>query len=231
MSEPVHGEAMRLQLALADVRRRHGVAIPDPPPLPLLPAVDHDVIIEGSATVPDRRDHHCMRVRGWALTWPRQLPPLLVSHDAAVPAGEILELWYSERGALQVRARVTHRAAARYQGLSIGAVVEKWELRHVEDPCRFEGVVTQGVLTELSLTPRPTAACALIHTRLHAPPQPSFHELMARRVACCIDLVDVVRALATAPAVASASAPEVGRRRSDFRELVERMNANAELRA
>jgi hypothetical protein len=131
-----HGQALRMKYQLAQLARRHRVAAPDvdPAPLPLLPAVDHDVFVEGFATTPDV-DLQRTRFRGWCfsfLPWERK-PPLLLRH-AGEPVGEVLDMRYSERGALWVRAHVRDRTAARMPAFSVAGAVENFELRDVDDP-------------------------------------------------------------------------------------------------
>ena len=63
----VLGQASRMKLALSRLREQHGI---DPPSatLPLLPAVDHDLIVEGLAATADV-DHARMKFRPWCFSW------------------------------------------------------------------------------------------------------------------------------------------------------------------
>ena len=54
-------------------------------------------------------------------------PRLLFRHGE--PAGTIVSISYTKTGEIFIRARVTHRQAARCKGLSVGAIVHQFEMR------------------------------------------------------------------------------------------------------
>jgi hypothetical protein len=210
----------------------------------LLEPVDHDVMITGFASTPDR-DRQFMKFRSRSLFWPRKEIPLRYCHGEE--AGTIEELHYDGHGRLLVCARVNHPQARRAPAFSVAATVEKWELRNVDDPQTFHALITQATLDEVSLTDKPCNPHALVRSRLCAPPSPSFHELMIKRVKCAIAMVDIVKTTyATTPANSAHGhglpAPDgksvacdrfdrapKPRRQSDFSKLVAAMNQRAEL--
>src|SRR3954447_9919121 len=142
--------ALGMQLVLRKLMARHNV-IPEPHIVPLLEPVDHDMILSGFASTDDL-DLMQQKFRKWAFTLGRfePLPPLLFRHGE--PAGEILELHNDDSGRLVIRARVTHPLAKRCSHFSVGATVQKWELRDADDPAKFHGLITQATIDEVSLT-------------------------------------------------------------------------------
>ena len=62
------------------------------------------------------------KFRPHALWW-HSLPPLYLAHDETTPVGTVDSLEYDQRGRLHVTATVTHDAAKRCNGFSVGARV------------------------------------------------------------------------------------------------------------
>jgi hypothetical protein len=160
-----------------------------------------------------------MKFRPWCFFWQGK-PKLL--HRHAEPAGEILDLCHDARGRLCVRARVTHPEARRCPAFSVGATIEKWELRNA-DNSHFYGLVTQAIVDEISLTDRPCNPHAVVQLRYRAPTTPSFHELMQQKVRCLTELVGILRTM-SAPPLRNAARPQ-----SDFANLVEAINSGVQL--
>jgi hypothetical protein len=219
-----------MQVELRRLAQRHRVRLDEPRILPLAAPIDGDVLVEGIVSNGDV-DLSRQRVRPWGLTWNDPVP-LLVRHNVNEPAGELLELRYDDRGRLIAQAKVSHPFGKRCPAFSLAVSVSEWRLVvEPDDPRRFHGEIRAGRIDEISLTSQPALPTAIVRSRLRAPPEPDFFTLMARKTALLLELTKLIQVLATAPPAPTsrAESPERAAARSEFRALVEAMNANAEL--
>lgn len=150
-------------------------------PIPLRPPTAGPQIIEGYAATPDV-DADRMSFKRGSLTWPADLGklPLLVRHDSSKIAGKLLAVDYDAGGRLFVRARVDDPEARCMGGFSIAATVVESEVRDEDSPTGFHFVITRATVDEISLTPIPANACALVTSRRDVGPIDDRHdEVMA----------------------------------------------------
>ena len=107
------------------------------------------------------------RVQVKAFAYGRPLPasvPLLYRHRE--PAGEVLELRYSEAGELCVTARIDLPAAWTCNAFSVGMGRVDVEWMNLEDPRTFHALITRvHSIEEISVTPIPRDAGARVQSR------------------------------------------------------------------
>jgi hypothetical protein len=118
----VHGQALRMRYQLAQLRRQHQVT-PAAHVIPLAPASDCPMIVEGIAAHTDTDLDRC-KFRAYAFTllpWAKP-PPLYCQHNTDRTVGTIDHLSYNSKGNLCIRATVTDPHAARMGGLSVALV-------------------------------------------------------------------------------------------------------------
>ena len=232
------GAAMRMRIEVAQLMRRHQAAPKPFSPAALLPAIDHDVIVEGyaaSATTIDREftkfGPHC-----WMPF--RQNIPLLFRHGR--PAGVVQEVRSTDKG-LYVRALATDPEARRCSHFSIAATIHGFMLRDIDDRERFHALVTCATLDEVSLTPSPCNPEAKILHRYQPSAAVEMYDIAQRWTSCVRGIVEALRVInaakagatqstaaptRTAPRVDRRTAPVVQRPRTGFGNLVRQMEAN-----
>jgi hypothetical protein len=159
-----------LKSKLTALMCKHNVKPIERPPLPLLPATDGPQIVEGLAASADVDAERTSFAPG-SLSWPDDLSklPLLVRHSDKV-AGKILSLDYRPDGRLFICARVDDSEARRMAGFSIAATIIASEVRDQESPTGFHFVITSARIDEISLSPAPSNAAALVTSRRNVSP-------------------------------------------------------------
>ena len=167
-----------LKAKLAQLMHKHNVRPLERAPIPLKPPTAGPQIIEGYAATPDV-DADRMSFRRGSLTWPADLGklPLLVRHDSSKIAGKLLAVEYLADGRLFIRARVDDPEARRMGGFSIAATVIESDVRD-EDSAWFHFVITKASINEISLTPIPANACAIVTGRRDVGPMDRRHDEM-----------------------------------------------------
>ncbi|MFH0300992.1 hypothetical protein AAFX91_27960 [Bradyrhizobium sp. 31Argb] len=227
------GEAMRMRIELVQLMRRHQVAPKPFTPTALLPAVDHNVIVEGyAAPATIDREHAKFAGRCW-LPFRKNIP-LLFRHGR--PAGEVQEVRSTDEG-LYVRALVTDSEAKQCPYFSVAATVHHYMLRNVDDPERFHGLVTCATLDEVSITSTPANPRAVVAHRYPALPVAAYLAAQAESTALLIKGVGYLQRMTgvLADFVRASSAPErppaprhpivpAVRRQTEFARLVEEIN-------
>lgn len=154
-----------LKAKYAQLMIRHNIRPMERAALPLLPATEHPQIISGAAASP-AIDAERMSFRAGSLSWsvdPDRIP-LRVRHSDQV-AGKVISLDYRPDGRLLICARVDHAEARRMAGLSIAATVIESELRSEDSPSGFHFIIHRATIDEISLTPSPANANALVGSR------------------------------------------------------------------
>jgi hypothetical protein len=183
------GAGLKMRVELAALANKFGIAAPRPVSIPLAPPVACPMLLCGQASSADV-DLERMAFAPFCFGLPRPSHvKLLYRHDPATSAGTIEELKYSERGALQVSALVTHELSRRLGGFSIGCWIEKYELVNIDSPAFFARV-TSARLEEISLTSEPASPTALVRTRFPGPAHRAYYETME-------SFVDVIRKFVT----------------------------------
>jgi hypothetical protein len=160
----MRGRAMKEKLAA--LMHQHRMRPIERAALPLLAPTAGPQIIEGIAASADV-DAEKMSFLAGSLIWPDDLSklPLLTRHDSSRPAGKILSLHYDRRGSLQIRALAEDPEARRMAAFSIAATVIEAELRSEDSPSGFHFVIHRATIDEISLTPQPSNASALVTSR------------------------------------------------------------------
>lgn len=169
------GLALKMRATLLRLMAERGIAV-ERKTMPLLPAIDGDVLIEGLAATVDI-DSMRMKFRPWCFSWPSPLPPLLLRHDAGRIAGRIIALRHDARGRLHLQARVTDPEAGRLPALSVAASIQSYELIDENGP-DFHAVVTRATVLEVSCTDCPAQREALILSRMRPSPVADGYETM-----------------------------------------------------
>jgi hypothetical protein len=239
------GLAMRMQLDLAHLMRRHRIAVETYAPLP--PAVPSPTkVIEGYATIVGVADTERMSVAPLAWT-PRRAAdiPLLRGHDASRPVGKVLEATARPDG-LWVRAQVDDIEARRLPAFSPCFTVHAYRIVAADDPVRFHALVTECSLDEITLTASPVLRQA---TWAIPSPLSTYYDLTGQAVQILIRRVELlqkyVREAPDAPptpcrsvstdtdrhtASLNSSRPRgEPRRATDFGRLVDQINARSQL--
>jgi hypothetical protein len=154
------GTALTMQVQLAQLAKRHGIAPPQQQHVePALPECDGPQVLSGYASVPIV-DHHRMLFRKHSLSWlDWQMPPLLLRHGAEV-IGTVDQLEWTDKG-LAVSVTTAHPQAKLCAAFSITATVNAYVLRDVDGP-RFFAEVTSAWLESVSLTSSPACPAALV---------------------------------------------------------------------
>jgi len=194
------GEAFAMRLALARLAVRHGVAMPTTATLSLAPPADDDepLLIEGIAVSANTVDYTRQMFAPRAFVLPMiksRMPQLLYRHDPNVSPGAIDDLRYDLDGNIRLCAHVTDALAKRAPALSVAATVNAFELKDVDTP-NFYALITNASITEISLTPSPANAAALITRRYKEPAALKFYDLMSARVKVLIKHVEIVQRVA-----------------------------------
>ncbi len=186
--------ALEMTLRLGQLMKKHAIA-PTARSIPLLDATDHPMVLEGLASTCDI-DAQRMKLRPFAFGFPLRKQyrnvPLLFRHDPEQVAGRIDELDYDDRGALKIRATVTHDIAKRCGGFSIGARIVDYELRDETGP-GFHALVNSAELCEVSVTPSPANPFALVQRRSRASAQVEFYNDAIKLVTCMQEFVGLLR--------------------------------------
>jgi hypothetical protein len=129
------GNGLRMKVELTRLAARHGVSLDRDATLPLYPAADRDVVVEGRAsdtTIDLRRCRFAPVAFGYPL--PKAMPPLMYRHTR--PAGEVTALAYDSSGALLVSAVVRDAGARMCPAFSVAATVNDYEIVDPDDPAR-----------------------------------------------------------------------------------------------
>jgi hypothetical protein len=188
------GEAMQMRFRLAWLASQHGVAPPAREVMSLSSPSDHPLYVEGIAVAADVIDSDRMAFRKYCfplLSWAKP-PPLLYRHDPKQIAGEIDTIDYDARGNLRVRALVHHELARRCPAFSIGARVDRYEIRNAERP-DFFAFIEQGELLEVSLTDRPANPRALVTNRYRPSPALKTYDLGIAAVSKCQEIIRLMQ--------------------------------------
>ncbi|MET3334601.1 MULTISPECIES: hypothetical protein [Bradyrhizobium] len=232
--------ALQMQLELKRLALRHGATETASHIHPLQPATDHDLIFVGLAATSDI-DQARMRFRPWCfsfLPW-QKLPPLLFRHSE--PAGELLEMSHDDRGNLAVRARVSHSLAKRCSHFSVAATVQEWELRDINDPANFHGLIKCCAIDEISITDRPCNTEAKVLYRYRPSPAVELYDIAKQGVICITKIITLMASMPVAPVALPpptkprhatrprhAPAHIISRRpKSQFTALAEELNSRA----
>jgi hypothetical protein len=178
--------ALRMRIELARLQEKHRLSF-SAVELALADPVPYPVIVSGFASTADI-DLQRTKFRPHALWW-HSLPPLYLAHDETTPVGTVDNLEYDQRGRLSVTATVTHDAAKRCNGFSVGARVLEYEIRNA-DSADYYAVVTRAECMEVSLSSRPANPKALVTLRYAKPAASTFHDLMIARVQTLTKIVD-----------------------------------------
>ena len=183
-----------LRQKLTQLRDRHRIAPIARPPLPLLAPVDGPQIVEGLAASSDIDADRMSFARG-SLSWPDDLSklPLLVRHDVNRVAGRILDLDYDDRGNLHIKARVDDPEARRMGGLSVCTTVIESEVRDEGSPAGFHFVITKAVIDEISLSPLPANAAALVTSRRNVTAADNSHDAALAAAARAQKVLEALR--------------------------------------
>lgn len=224
-----------MKLELARLAVRHGVATPTPRQLPSAEPVDQPLCIEGIAASANSIDATRMMFAPCAFRLPAipsRMPKLLYRHDDQQVAGEIKDLFHDRDGNLRLRALVAHELAKRAAGLSVGVTVLAYELKNVDTPSFYALITHADVPTEISLTPMPADARALVTLRYPEPAVLKFYDLMGDAVRCLIKQVEVIQKVCSEQAAQPArtparrAAPVIAppRRPTPFSQLVQEIN-------
>ena len=144
-----HGLALQMTYRLKRLALERGVAVIEPPPIPLAPRPSGPVILEGFATTAGDVDLARSKLAPRAFGVLPKTVPLLFHHDDDRVAGEVLSLDYTPNGSVWVKCKVTDLEAARCGGFSIAAEIHEYHIIDGED---FHAVVTKAELMEVSLT-------------------------------------------------------------------------------
>ncbi|MET4273237.1 MULTISPECIES: hypothetical protein [unclassified Bradyrhizobium] len=164
-----------LKQRLAELAKRHNVAPSERPAMALLSRVTVPQIVDGIAATPDVDSDRMSFARG-SLSWPAldQLP-LLVRHNPDKSAGKILDLTYSADGRLLVKAQVDDQEARCMPAFSIAATVSEAEIVN-EGSFAFYALIHRAVVNEISLTPQPANAAAIVTRRRDVTPLDLTHD-------------------------------------------------------
>lgn len=151
---------------LAALMHQHRMRPIERAALPLLAPTAGPQIIEGIAAN-STIDADRTSFQPGSLSWPDDLGklPFLTRHDSNRPAGKVLSLHYNRGGSLQIRALAEDPEARRMAGLSIAATVIEAELRSEDSPSGFHFIIHRARIDEISLTPQPSNASALVTSR------------------------------------------------------------------
>lgn len=159
----IHGLGLALHLQLDRLRHHHGIALPPRQELPPFPASSVPMEIRGLALSSTMIDSGRVAFKHHSLSIPVSVP-LLYRHSGS-PVGTVNELEWRPDG-LHLCATVDDDTAKRARGLSIAATVLEYELCEVNDPARFHGLITAGVVTEVTITPIPACGACQISSRV-----------------------------------------------------------------
>jgi hypothetical protein len=187
----VLSKAKRLQAQLRVLRYERGIALDDPPTLPLLPAAAPPMILSGVASRALTLDADHIRTAPRAFG-PLPLPhtvPLRLDHDEKSSAGTIEDLTYDADGSLLIVARVTCAKAVNGPAFSVAAIIDEFEV----DERDATGTVTKARLMEISLVAQPVDPHALVLSRSRPQPVTEFYSLMASRVDCLQRMAALVK--------------------------------------
>jgi hypothetical protein len=178
MADP-HGNALRIEIALANLARRHNVTwpLPAPPVAPLPACDDYSVHMAGLAS-DSTIDNARLRFAPHALLWhAHHLPELRYRHQPGA-IGRVLELHERSDG-LHACLSTTDRRAMTCAGLSIGATILEWHVVDANTP-DFHVVVASAWADEISLVHEPCNPRCLINRRTAGSPHAQVFDLAAR---------------------------------------------------
>jgi hypothetical protein len=173
---------------------RHGTGQQQPVVLPLTEASDEPLHIEGIAAAGNVDSTRQMFSR-CAFRIPflkSRMPKLLYRHDPQQIAGQIDELYHAE-GNLCIRAFASHELARRCPALSVAATVLGYEIRNA-DSKNFYAEILDAEIAEVSLTPSPANAHALVMRRYPVPASVKVFDLTAQAVGKMQEIVAALRA-------------------------------------
>ncbi|MET4483137.1 hypothetical protein [Bradyrhizobium sp. F1.13.3] len=152
-----------LKAKYSELLQRHNCKPISRPALALLSRVDHAQVVEGICSS-SAVDAERLSFRAGSLSWGAlDTIPLLRRH-AGKPVGQILQLDYSA-GVLRIKARVDDPQAAQMPAFSIAAQIIESELRNANSPTGWHFVVNRAVITECSMTDRPSCPNAIVSAR------------------------------------------------------------------
>jgi hypothetical protein len=177
--------ALAMRVAIKRLQRQYNVA-PVAHAIPLAPAVDYPVIVEGLAST-GHLDGDRTKVSPFAFGLLRPVP-LLFKHRE--PAGSVEAISYTADGAVWIKARVTHYGAKMCGAFSIACRVLQYQIVQGPD---FHAVITDAELTEVSLTDVPSNIYCTVQNRY---PSADFYWLMGQKVDCLQRMATQLKELA-----------------------------------
>jgi hypothetical protein len=164
-----------MRVAIKRLQRQYDVT-PVAHAIPLSPAVDYPVIVEGLAST-GHLDGDRAKVSPFAFGLLRPVP-LLYKHRE--PAGSVEAISYTADGAVWIKARVTHYGAKMCGAFSVACRVLQYQILNA-DSADFHAVITNAELTEVSLTDVPSNIHCTVQSRY---PSADFYWLLGQKVDC-----------------------------------------------
>jgi hypothetical protein len=186
----VHGLALKLRLELDALARKHAIRPPLPPYEPLLPECDdRAVLLSGLASTFDI-DSERLKFLPGSLKW-SQLPELRWRHQPGV-IGTVETLKETIRG-LTITVMTDHHLGKVGPAFSIAATIHSYELRNTDNPDGFHAAITKAHIDEISLTPMPANAHALVFERWPMTAAAENWRLLGRQCELMQTLLSVMR--------------------------------------